>query len=341
MSRLAILRLKSLILQYGPTLAVGFALLGMLLVGVAGWEYTNPETTEVTDHTNKQTVRSELHTSAITTGNTSLYTAETKLRDQPVYLIDSAPSVTLIQRTTVPENQAIQVEQDIVLRYQVVRDGSVFWQESHLLVENETTTSNGTLVTKTSLDIRELQDRRNEIESEVKQAGTVRTQLVVTISYETNEYTGDLSKTIPIQLTDSWYSIEGSPLERTHSTSVTRRVPIPTQNPLEYLIPGGAGGVLLAAAVAIGISYRRGFDQQRLKHQAQERRFAEWISTGSISDSLGKTTVSVDSLEGLVDIAIDTDNRVIHDENYNVYVVIDSSVVYYYSPDGFLFPPSK
>lgn len=337
MSQVGLLRLKLFVAQHGPILALGFALVGVLLLGAAGWEYSTPPTTEVTDHTNKQTIRSELHTHATTTGNTSLYGSGRTLVDQPVYLLASAPSITLTQRTTLPAGQPVHVEQDVTIRYYVAHDGTTFWEESHVLVQNETTTSTGEVVTKTSLDMSTVQSRLNEITAEVGQAGTIQAQLVVTLSYETNRYTGELSETVPVQLTDSWYSIDAAPLERTHSTPVQRSVPIPTRDPLGYLIPGGIGGLLLIAAGGIAINYPRGFNQRQLEQRIHELRYTEWISTGSVPNPLGERTVSIDSLEGLVDTAIDTESRVIHDENQQVYIVIDGGVVYYYSPDGFLF----
>lgn len=337
MSRTAVLRAKVFISEYGPSLVLGFALLGTLLVGLAGWEYANPPTTEVTDQTNQQTIQSELRTSANATGDTSLYEPGTKLVDEPVYLLSAAPSLTLTQRTDVPQGQRVRVEQDILIRYQTSHDGTVFWVESHVLAREKTTTSTGEVVTQTSVDIRDVQSRLDEIRAEVGQAGTVRAQLVVTLSYETSRYTGELSETIPVQLADSWYTIEGSSLKQTHGATVTRRVPIPTRSPLAYAIPGGIGVILLVVAVGIAISYRREFDQRRLEQQLQELRYAEWISTGSVSDSFEKTTVTIDSLEDLVDVAIDTDNRVIHDESRDVYVVIDDSTIYCFAPDGFRF----
>lgn len=337
MSRLAVLRLKVLVSRYGPSLVIGLSLLGAVLVGVAGMEYANPPTTEVTDETNRQTIHSELHTSANTTGNTTLYEPGTELVDQPVYLLSATPRIELAQQTAVPEGQSVRVEQDITVRYRVTRNGATFWEESNVLVRNETTTSAGNVTSTVSLNASDVRTRRDEITAEVGDAGTVQTHLVVSLSYETDQYTGALTETVPMTMTDNWYSIGEASLERTHSTSVSRRVSIPTQNPYAYWIPGGAGALLLLAAGSIAIAHLRGIDRRGLEQRVQELRYAEWVSTGTIPDSIGEPTIAVDSLEGLVDVAIDTDGRVIHDESRDAYIVIDGSVVYYYSPDGALF----
>lgn len=336
MSRLAILRSKVVLARHGPALVLCFALVGTALLGGAGWAYANPPTTEVTTQTNEQTIRSEIHTSAVTTGNSSLYRPGTRLTDQPVYLLSSSPSVTLTQRTTVPEARPVRIEQRMTLRYRVSRDGSVFWEESHLLTRNETTTSTGELVTNTSVDIRGIRARLTEIQSEIGRAGAVRAQLVVAVSYETDQYDGELTEVVPVELTDTWYAVEASPVERTHGVQETRTVPLPTRNPLGYLLPAGIGLSLLAAAGAVAIGHHRGFDRPRLERRVQELRYTDWISTGSVSDLPTDTTISIDSLEGLVDIAIDTDSRVIRDEGHDVYVVISDSVLYYYGSEEFL-----
>jgi hypothetical protein len=336
---LATLRVKRLVTRYGLTLVLAFALVGSVLVGAAAMEYTNPPTTEVTDHTNRQTVQSELHTSATTTGETELYDPGTELVDQPVYLFAATPTLEFEQRTAVPANESVHVEQDVSIQYRVTREGTTFWEETRTLAHNETTTSSGTVVATSSLNVSDVQNELDEIRDDVGQAGIVDARLLVTLSYETDRYAGNLSDTASLQLTDDWYSVGGATLEQTHSTPVPRRVPIPTRSPLPYAIPGGVGGLLLVAAGAIGVGQYLGFDEEELDQRAAEMRYREWISTGSVPTSLGTMAVPIDSLEGLVDTAIDTDSRVIHDESKGVYVVIDDLVVYYYSPEGHDFGP--
>lgn len=340
MSRVAILRLKALVAEHGPLLVLCLALPGAAMLGVAAWEYTNPTTTEITDRTNQQTVRSELHTTVIASGNTTLYEPGTELVDQPTYLRSSSHVVTLTQRTDVPTGEPVHVDQRIAVRHRVTRDGTVFWEESRVLASDETTTSNGTVVSKTSLDVRDIESRTAELASDIGDAGELRTQLVVTLSYETQQYAGELSEPVPIEIAGSWYAIDAPVLQKTHDTPVTRQKPIPTRNPAVYGVPGALGALLLAAAGGVAIGYHRGIDPQAVEQRLQALRFTEWISAGSVPDASEKTTVALDSLADLVDTAIDTDGRVIHDERRDVYVVLDGDVVYQYHPDGFCFEPS-
>jgi hypothetical protein len=66
----------------------------------------------------------------------------------------------------------------------------------------------------------------------------------------------------------------------------------------------------------------------------ERQEYDEWISTGKVSDDVlsnGKrSVVRIDSIEGLVDIAIDIGGRVIEDHGKEVLSVIGEDVVYVY-----------
>ncbi|MFB6293912.1 MAG: DUF5305 domain-containing protein [Halonotius sp.] len=69
--------------------------------------------------------------------------------------------------------------------------------------------------------------------------------------------------------------------------------------------------------------------------QARQR-FTEWITTGEFpSEREYDETVLVDDLEGLVDVAIDTNKRVIEDTQLGVFTVLDDAYIYIYvQPDS-------
>ncbi|MFC7075479.1 DUF5305 domain-containing protein [Haloarcula halophila] len=66
-------------------------------------------------------------------------------------------------------------------------------------------------------------------------------------------------------------------------------------------------------------------ERQWLAYQETRAEFDEWITTGRVpTEADGPPTVTVDSLEGLVDVAIDTDNRVIEDPERGACLVLGS-----------------
>jgi len=64
----------------------------------------------------------------------------------------------------------------------------------------------------------------------------------------------------------------------------------------------------------------------------QHKRFKEWITEGSV-DPRGKYSINVFSLEGLVDLAIDMDRRVIFDPKVRKYYVMEENMLYVYDPE--------
>lgn len=93
----------------------------------------------------------------------------------------------------------------------------------------------------------------------------------------------------------------------------------------------------LLAVVGLGIARWRGAlavsEQERewLSHAATHEEFEEWISTGTVSTELiPSRQIAVETLEGLVDIAIDSNRRVIQDPHRGQYLVLLEEIAYTY-----------
>jgi hypothetical protein len=334
MTTVALLRAKQFVARYGLAIAAVLAVVGILLVGIGGVTYATPPTTEVTESTDRQTIRSAVHTEVTASGDTALYDAGTELTDQPVYLFASSETVTVEQRTAVPANQTVDVQQNVSIRYRIARNGATYWTDTRVLATTDTSTSTGTAVTTAALNMSAVRERLAALRDSVGQAGVVDAHLVVSVTYDTTKYAGSLSETASLSVTSDGYQVGRPTMERTHSQQEARRVTLPTRNSLAYLLPLGAGALLLVAAAGVVAGHHRGFDEEAIEGELATRRYQEWISTGTIPESFEGTVVAVDSLAGLVDTAIDSDSRVIHDEDQAVFAVLDGQVVYLYSPDS-------
>jgi hypothetical protein len=119
---------------------------------------------------------------------------------------------------------------------------------------------------------------------------------------------------------------------RTHKISQQAPFPVSYTDRLLDQWPWLLAGFGALAAVALqGVLRRRdgaGDPTQRPEH----RRFKAWITEGAVGQE-GALRASVTSLEGLVDLAIDTGKRVIFDRRGNTYNVLDSDIVYTYTAD--------
>lgn len=333
MIRSALLRARLVVRRHGTVLVVALALVGIVALGGAGWLYTHPPTTEVTDHTHRQTVRSNVSTQAVVAENATLYEPGRSLKNKPVYLRSVTPSTTLVQTTTVPENRRVAVSQRIVLTYRAEHDDETFWRNSTVIERTETTTRSGRVRTSTRIDPAAIRTRVRALERTVDDAGSVHVGLRSVVSYSTPRYNGTLAEPFELRISDEWYRIGSPSASRTHSMRDTRTVAVPSRQRAAYTGLGvfGAGSLLLG--IAVGVVARidpRREETAELEYQLYRLRHAEWISTGTLPDDAGETTVSVASLEALVDVGIDTNNRVIHDPSCGWYAVIDGSTVYCY-----------
>lgn len=70
----------------------------------------------------------------------------------------------------------------------------------------------------------------------------------------------------------------------------------------------------------------------KTRMEVERRRFKEWITEGSIQLQ-DRLPVKIYSLQGLVDLAIDLDKRVIFDPAVNKYFILDENIAYIYDPE--------
>lgn len=332
MSRVALLRARYLLVRHGNILAIALLLLGAVALAGAGWAQMHPSTTEVTDETHRQTIQSTLSTQAVVVEDSRLYTSGQTLRDQPVYLRSATPSPNLLLQTAVPDGERVTVNQRIELTYRAAREGETFWENTTTLVQTETTTSSGTVKIRTPLDINATQSRANAIRETIEGAGSVHVELRLYVSYETPRYNGTMSKPIALQITNDWYRLGSPTATREHSTPVTRTVKIPGQE-MRAAGPALLGVLSLGLGLVVGKFSRdesRGLEPSTMEEELHRMRYTDWISTGTIPDREGMTVIEVESLEALVDVAIDTNTRTIYDPDRDCYAIFDGSTTYWY-----------
>lgn len=73
-------------------------------------------------------------------------------------------------------------------------------------------------------------------------------------------------------------------------------------------------------------------EREWLDYRTTYDEYEEWISTGRVSKELHpRSTVTIDTLDQLVDVGIDSDRRVIHDQDRSQCLVLVDDVAYIYS----------
>ncbi len=190
-----------------------------------------------------------------------------------------------------------------------------------------------------SIDIKSAYDKILEINDEIKHYSALYQLLITTeIEYSgsvnNRPVSGVFKNTLPVTLRNESFTIAATDESSTdivlngYYTGVK-----PEQNILvklyyansKYFTIDAVLLLLLIAAIVIR------FKPVRVK--SESRRFKEWITEGSVNTG-NTVNVAVYSLEGLVDLAIDLDKRVIHDLDKKKYYVLDENLAYVFNPEA-------
>lgn len=323
-----------LVWSYGRVIAALLVLLGAAALVGAGVTAFDPGTETVVRQTDNQSISTEVRTSAVVTGNTTLYEPGERLSGKSVYLRSAAPVATYTVVTSVPADHPVEVTHRLAVVVEATRDGSAFYADERTILDETHRVTNGTAVASATLDVPALASDLDRTQTEVGTAGTVRVSLVLQVDYRTDAYEGRLAASSPLQVTQRAYWLDRDLADsREHSTPVSREVSV-EPDPLVY---GGLALLALAAlAGAAGVvHWRRGLDGETIEIRLVRAQYDEWISNGEFPTGMDRQYVRVDSLEDLVDIAIDSEKRVVHDERFDADAVVDGDVVYYFTTEPF------
>ena len=341
-----VLRLEYLCGKYWNVLVPALILVGAVAFASAGVAIASePEPRTVDVRTDSMTVNTTLSTEATVTGNTSLYAQDEVLTDMPVYFRSATPEVRLIAVTKTPTDRTVSVTQQIVLDLSATRNGEVFWRDSRTLTVEKHTVTNGTAQTEVTLDVQKLaREELADVTAEAGDVGTIRAQVSTVAMYETDRYSGQTTAETPLSVTDRVYELE-TPQQDTQTNVTTTQQVVAGGNaargpfgPLGRVSPndiGAALGGVVAVGLALGIwlTRKRIGDFDAFRRHYERVQYVEWISQGSVPAAGQYVRIPVDSLLDVVDIAIDSEKRVIHDTAKEIYAVVDGNVIYEYRDD--------
>lgn len=323
-------RLDLVIADRGRTLAIALALVGVLALVGAGWVAATPGTSTTTEEVDRETVATEATPSA-TVLEDGRWEAGTELEDNPVYTLPEAPELTLVAETTVPSDDA-EVVHEVRVRNEAEHEDAVFWEETVRDERAGAAIEDGVARSETTIDVDALAAERTDVETEFESVGTVRTVLEVVAVYDTGTHADEQTLSSTLELTEDAYWLEEE-LAASTDHSETAQVEV-QESPNVAAVAGLATVGSLALAGAGVVHTRRPIDAESARRTVHERRYAEWISAGSIPMWVGDYHVELETLEDVVDVAIDTSARVVHDRQRGLFAVVNDDVVYYYSERG-------
>lgn len=325
---------------YGKAIGTGLIIIALLSAAGSAYVYTNPPVEETPpEEFAVQSFSMDTAHSATVTRSTPLYEEGEVLTNHPVYFRNSTPNLRLSTTVTVPGDRNVTITQRTFVRYEASFNGESFWSRERLLAAADRTVEGDQLRINTTLEIPEVSQEQSEFGNALGSVGSLSTDLVITLRYESpaeggETYTGRLQTGSPIQLTGDAYYLQGG-LSASDTQSQTRgggtQVGSPNMTQVGLLL--GVSGVLIVLGGGVIVWSARQEDTRELELAVYREQYSQWISEGEFPAGSERNYIYIDSLKGLVDIAIDTNNRVIYDSDIEVYSIVDEGVVYYHSPD--------
>ncbi|MFC7177145.1 DUF5305 domain-containing protein [Halosegnis marinus] len=271
----------------------------------------------------------------------------TRLEERGQYYTRIAPVVDGEFRFTYVADDGdttVRLAADRVIRA-VAEDGTVLWEQRRALDTAEATglAPGETATVPYRVNVSELQSRVDNV-TEALGTGGSGVETVVAVEVRMTGTVGgervNTTRTHDLELSagDGTYSATGNASGTTERRERVRTVPAEA-GPLAAT----GGPVLLALGLlgggALAVGRRRGLvevsdaERARLAFAGERAEFDEWITAAELPDSaVGDPAdhIRVADLEGLVDVAIDTDGRVIEDESRGGFFVVSGDRTYRY-----------
>ncbi|TKX72483.1 hypothetical protein EXE46_15805 [Halorubrum sp. GN11_10-6_MGM] len=326
----------------------------LLLVAVAGgaWAYQvhatdTVETEQVTTERWSETTSYE-HSSVIVNESIPFEEGE-RVTNRPVYYTRLSEELAISYRYEyAADDGAVQVNTETSVQYRGVEGETTLWEYSEPLASGTAEglspstphTVNATLV------IEDVYETIDTVERQLGSAGTIEIRIVSTSSVsgtidgESVDHTYE--SVMPITVTPTTFRVlEIQTVDEAETQ--TRTVEQSTESgAVESAAPVLLSLLAVVALVGLGYGRHTGYvgisadERELLELHQQEQEFSEWITRGTFpSERDYEQTILVDDLEGLVDVAIDTNKRVIKDEQLGVSTVLDGDYVYVYvRPDS-------
>lgn len=287
---------------------------------------------------------------AVVRRDTRAFQEGTVLQNRSVYFTSVTP---ILNGSYVVEHsgdaEPATVETDLYLTVSAVEVGerrSVLWEVSEPVASDRTESlaAGERMVVPYQVNVTAQSELAERVRSEL---GSSRGQVRVDLVAETDISTTVVGESVERSRTDV---LEVAPRPDTYGVTettdemerkqVTETVEVPVEpDPVSrygalLVLLVGLGGALVVAGM--GRTGRLDVDERTrtaIRIEQERESFDEWISTGRLPPVGAERLVTVDSLEGLVDVAIDSNRRVVEDAESETFVVLDGETRYEFRPD--------
>ncbi|MUW14250.1 hypothetical protein GJ633_05945 [Halorubrum sp. CBA1125] len=332
---------------------VAFVVVALLLAAAGGWwayqVHATPEVEREQVTVSQWSETTDFEHSAVITNDSLVFERGERVRNRPVYYVQlsEALDVTYTYEHTADDG-SVNVTTDVRLQYRGVEGENVLWEYAEPMASgsDEGVTAEENHTVDATLDIDAVFANINTIEQQLGAAGSIEIRVIATSNVEGTLGGESVSKThesvMPITVNAQTLRVlELETVDETNQRTET------IERTVEPGVPQTVGSALvllvgLSGLAGLAVGRRSGSidlspdERELLEVHQQEQEFAEWITHGTFpSERDYEATILVDDLEGLVDVAIDTNKRVIKDEQLGVSTVLDGDYIYVYvRPDS-------
>lgn len=321
-----------------------FLLLSVVGAGVTYGAVVAPGTTEETRTVDGWDSTGEYGHSATVQQENPVYPVGTELENRSAYFSEASPVLDGTHRASFDAdggNVATQTTLTLVLRAEDAGSETVYWEQTDRLNRETAELAPGeSVATPFSVNVTEVRNRLGRIESTLSNAGDTTVLVRAETVYRGESGEQSINETVTDELTiqpsSQIYEVSGGDAETTpHDRTVVY------QEPVEAGLLETVGGPLLVLFGLLGAAAgvkadREGILDLTTHEQAALERaeFEDWVTIGGVPDDPPGERIRVTSLEGLVDLAADTDARIIQDEHLGHYIVFGDEYHYLYEPLG-------
>lgn len=323
------------------------ALFGSVYVGYAA--HTSVDTVTQERVVSTWSTSTEFDHGATVERDAIVFQEGVRLRNRTLYFTSLSPvlngTYSVRHGGSDPEPASVRAELRLVLR-SVGDEGTEYWRESETLIRaNDSSLEPGEeLGAGFSVNVTESMRRISEIEENLS-ASPGGTEMIVTAETAVQGevggegYVDTRSESLRIEPGEGTYSVfvETEGERREDMTETVERTLEPSF--AAAYGPFVAALISLAGILSMVWGRRRGVFElppekvDSMRFERQRERLDEWISRGTVSGDAGETEVRLDSLEGVVDVAIDSDRRVVETDDSG-FVVLVGDVRYVYEPNA-------
>ena len=304
-------------------LAIIFILVSVVMLGAVYLNY-NPTETQPVLGTQTEVVQVDAQVQSQLTNDTILYN-ESDVISGPLFFNESNPEVQFQYDITADR----EIDSDINVYASIVGEsrGFEFWNQEYVLEDRDISFEEET--GSATVDINRIRERTFDVREDFDQQGSITTNIVFELDYTSEEYSGSIDDEMQIIFRQDTFSVLPPEFDGTETHRVST---VEGEEEVGDSLFINAG--LVAGGLGIFVLFIRFVvaDPSRKRRDYLLMRFDDWISTTSEQRETEKSDniIKVNKCEDLVDIAADTNGRVIRYKDYNELAVYGDDRCYLY-----------